>query len=150
MKPDEIDQLRAASLAATLAAARGRRIRRRAGFVALGAVAMAAAIVVSLRHPAPPVIDTNTIVVEQDSHSIPSTIGTTTVSPLAPPDPIIRTQNTTVARIHTPAQPSAARFKTDSGRRVERLDNDGLRRAFPGKNVAVIRSEGQPPEIILF
>ncbi len=131
MTPETIARLRAASLSATLTAARGRRFRRRAGLVALTAVALASGALFHLPRPAPAPAFT-----------------------AAPPTPrtvrVIHTAPGTLAKITTAESVRPVRFSTDRARRTERLDTEGLARCFPDKGFAVIRAEGELAKIVIF
>jgi hypothetical protein len=140
MKPEDIDQLRQQSLESTLSAVRSRRVRRRASVaVLIAAVASFAALMLLPRPISPPPTEIASVSRVAPPPSTP-----------APAPHILRTGVTRVVRISTPEKATTARFGTDPQGRVERLDSEGLSRAFPGKSVAVIRNDGELPEIVIF
>ncbi len=128
MTPDTIARLRTASLAATLTAARGRRVRRRAGGVALAAIA---ALTVAL-------------------FQIPRRAPAPAVTAAAPVAHTVRPAPAALVKITTRETARVVRFRTDPARRVERIDTAGLARCFPGKGVAVIRAEGELAKVVIF
>ena len=137
MNPDTIARLRTDSLAATLTAARSRRVRRRTGVLALTALAV---LIVPLsiapwRAPKPGYISmsrpTSPLVIPRDVH-------------------IIHTSPIAVPRIAVRQPGSLVRFSTEPASRVERIDNAGLVRCFPDHGVAVIRPEGELAKVVIF
>ena len=136
MNPETIALLRAESLAATLTAARSRRVRRRVGRIAFAAIVLAIATLSLLprRPPAPTFIAAApSIVAPVVAHDIH----------------IIRTPSVAVARI-APSARTLVRFSTEPARRVERIDNADLARAFPDQGIAIIRPQGEPARAVFF
>jgi hypothetical protein len=136
MNPDLIARLRTESLAATLTAARSRRLRRRTGAAAF-AVFVAAVVAFSIfpRHHPP---------------SVAIAVTKPAAAPVPLPDAhIIRTALAPVARI-SPRETSLVRFSTDPASRVERIDNAGLASCFPDKGIAVIQPEGELAQVVFF
>ena len=132
MNPDTIALLRAESLAATLAATRSRRVRRRAGRLALAAVvcAVTALSILPRRAPVPAI----------------------SAAPLVPREiRIIPTPPVVFARITTRTTGSTlVRFTTAPATRVERIDTSGLAHCFPDKGIAVIHAEGELAKVVVF
>lgn len=136
MNTDTAARLRAESLAATLSAARGRRVRRRVGRIALAAIVLAVATLSLLprRPPAPAFI----------------AVAPSVVAPVVAHDShIVRTPSVAVARIDSRAR-TLVRFSTEPAHRVERIDTADLTRAFPDRGIAVIHLQGEPAKIVFF
>ncbi len=130
MNPDALALLRADSLAATLTAARARRVRRRTSAVVLTTLALGAVIFFVLpRHPpGPAFIATARPAAPVASSSVPPAF----------------------ARISTRESSPLVRFSTAPSSRVERIDTAGLSRCFPDKGIAVIQPEGEPAKVVFF
>ena len=137
MTPDTIARLRTDSLAATLTAARRRRVRRRAAVLVPAAIAFLIVLltIVTRQPPAPALVAT----------SRPAS------APVIPPDiHLIRTPPVAVPRVAAHPPGTLVRFSTEPSSRVERIDNAGLVRCFPGHGVAVIRPEGELAKVVIF
>jgi len=141
MNDKAIADLRADSLGGVLAAARRRRMRRRA-IVILGSGAALAVIYILLvraRSPEPRSIQVSAMNVApaQEIHSHPE------------PPYIVRTTARSLVRISTTSKASV-RLKTSRTADVRRIDTPSLADFFPGKGIAVIHGDSEPPRAVFF
>lgn len=142
MNVNDIAQLRADSLAATLSAARHRRVRRH-GVVVLGGAAALVAMSIALL-PMREATRTFTGV----SRPAP---GQFEVSPpQAESSRLIRTSASSVVRITSISDISHIRVNTAPAMSVERIDSSDLRACFPEKGIAFIGKEAGPPGFVVF
>ena len=130
MNPNTIVSLRAQSLNATLNAARSRRIHRRITPIV---ISIAALMIVGFSllffH------NFTLVFIEAEA---PRSLQ------------VIHTIPDSVTRITTREMSAPIRFNTDAIARVERIDNEGLFRCFPGKGIAIIHREGELPQVLFF
>ncbi len=137
MNPDTITRLRAESLAATLSAARDRRVRQRTGAFALTVIAIGVIIfsVLPRRTPEPGFI------ARSQPAAIPALPQTVNV---------VHTESGALARITTQETATLVRVSTVPANRVERIDNAGLAGCFPDKGIAVIQVAGEAAKVVFF
>jgi hypothetical protein len=142
MNAEIITALRAESLAATLQAARRRRVRRRAVAMTggmLGLCAIALAFLPLRERPR-----------TFSSISGPALSAAAAPSPKRESSALIHTHPRSVVRIATTRKISDFRVTTLPSAAVERIGRDDLRAWFPERGIAFIQTEGGPPAFLIF
>ena len=140
MNAKAIAQLRAESLAATLCAARQRRVRRRVVTVLGGAAGFIVMIIALF-----PMRDLKRMFTAS-SRPAPGKFEITQVESGS----WIRTDPRSVVRISTVSNMSHIRVSTAPAMKVERIDRDDLRAWFPEKGIAFIQQEAGPAGFVVF